>query len=154
MAQINNKEVLKLLQDGANIQIAKEAVPNQLAEKIVPVFETNPTLLRRQTHVYTVVADNQNLVTVPAGKKFLICSAQASGSSVVGASGTIGITKDGAFPVILSIDVPAAAGGSAANAITFNPPIELNAGELCFSGIGVLDSCCYSVSGYYEEVNP
>jgi hypothetical protein len=47
MVQINNKELIKGIADNANIQIAKNPIPDQLADKVVPVMETNPLLLRR-----------------------------------------------------------------------------------------------------------
>jgi hypothetical protein len=46
MAIIYNSEVSKELIDGANIQTSKDLVPNQLADKVVPVMEVNPKLLR------------------------------------------------------------------------------------------------------------
>lgn len=47
MAMIYNSDLSKELIEGAKIQTGKDNVPNQLAEKVVPVMEVNPKLLRR-----------------------------------------------------------------------------------------------------------
>lgn len=49
MSKIYNSDVTKGLAQNAGIQINVDKVPNELAEKIVPTFETNPLLLRRAT---------------------------------------------------------------------------------------------------------
>lgn len=46
MATINNSELTKNIIDGARIQTSYDKVPNQLAEKVVPVMEVNPKLLK------------------------------------------------------------------------------------------------------------
>lgn len=47
MAKIYNSDCTKGLAQNAAIQQNVDRVPNELAEKIVPTFETNPALLRR-----------------------------------------------------------------------------------------------------------
>jgi hypothetical protein len=47
MAKIYNSDVTKGLAKNAGIQISIDKVPNELAEKIVPTFESNPDLLRK-----------------------------------------------------------------------------------------------------------
>lgn len=42
MATINNGKIIKSIIDKAKIQTATDKVPNQLAEKVVPVMEVNP----------------------------------------------------------------------------------------------------------------
>jgi len=59
MAQINNKEVMQKLAETANIQIAKEAIPNQLSEKIVASFETNPKLV----YLNQILGSGSSIVT-------------------------------------------------------------------------------------------
>lgn len=49
MAKIYNTDCTKGLAQNAAIQQNVDRVPNELAEKIVPTFETNPALLRRST---------------------------------------------------------------------------------------------------------
>jgi len=47
MAQIYNTDLSKELIQGASIQVNRDLVPNQLAEKVVPVMEVNPEILRK-----------------------------------------------------------------------------------------------------------
>lgn len=49
MAKIYNTDCTKGLAQNAAIQQNIDKVPNELAEKIVPTFETNPELLRKAT---------------------------------------------------------------------------------------------------------
>lgn len=49
MAKIYNSDVTKELANNAGIQQSVDKTPNELAEKIVPVIETNPELLRKIT---------------------------------------------------------------------------------------------------------
>lgn len=46
MAQIYNTDLIKELKDGAKAQQLRDTLPSQLAEKVVPVMEVNPKLLR------------------------------------------------------------------------------------------------------------
>jgi len=46
MATIYNSDLLKGMQEDASLQVS-QGIPTQLAEKIVPVMETNPNLLRK-----------------------------------------------------------------------------------------------------------
>lgn len=47
MATIYNSDLIKELTSAASIQVSKDKVPNQIAEKVVPVIDVNPKLLRR-----------------------------------------------------------------------------------------------------------
>jgi len=47
MANINNSQLSKELVDGAKIQTSFDKIPSQLADKVVPVMEVNPRLLRK-----------------------------------------------------------------------------------------------------------
>jgi len=46
MAQIYNSDLTKELVQGSKLQQARDIIPNQLADKVVPVMEVNPKLLR------------------------------------------------------------------------------------------------------------
>lgn len=81
MAQINNQQVTKGLADNADIQIARDKIPNELAEKIVPTFETNPKLLRRINIVASASANNAvtgTIYTTPIDKDFFLTSIDLS----------------------------------------------------------------------------
>jgi len=46
MSQIYNSDLTNEIRDGAKIQQNVDTIPNQLADKVVPVMEVNPKLLR------------------------------------------------------------------------------------------------------------
>jgi hypothetical protein len=83
MAQINNKTLIQEIANSANIQISKDSIPNQLAEKVVPTMEVNPKLLRRSLTLGTLSssATGSGVVIAAnsfAGKPFFITGFQVS----------------------------------------------------------------------------
>jgi len=80
-AIINNKQVLIELEKNTNIQIARDKVPNELAEKIVPVFETNPLMFRRiNVHALTSATNaiSATIYTTPTDKDFYLTDCSLS----------------------------------------------------------------------------
>lgn len=80
MAKIYNSDVTKGLSQDAGIQQSIEKVPNELAEKIVPVIETNPDLKRKITIIKSVdvsvtSAGTGPIYTTPANQDFYLCGA-------------------------------------------------------------------------------
>jgi len=76
MAQINNGELIKGMRDNAKI-LQNESAPNQLAEKVVPVMETNPLLLRRiNIHKLANAANatSATIYTTPTDRDFYLTS--------------------------------------------------------------------------------
>lgn len=77
MATIYNSDLSKELVAGARIQQNVDKVPNELAEKVVPVMETNPKLLRR-TNYFKVTSSNATgsltIATSPTDKELYITS--------------------------------------------------------------------------------
>jgi len=45
--KIYNSETIKNIVEGASIQTSIDGIPNELADKVIPVMEVNPKLLRR-----------------------------------------------------------------------------------------------------------
>lgn len=76
MAKIYNSECTKGLAQNARIQQNVDKVPNELAEKIVPTFETNPAALRR-CNILKENGRNSSgsvtLYTTPANQDFYLC---------------------------------------------------------------------------------
>jgi hypothetical protein len=76
MAKIYNSDVTKGLAQNAGIQQNVDKTPNELAEKIVPTFETNPELLRRTNIIKfggTITAvTNVTLYTTPTNQDFYL----------------------------------------------------------------------------------
>lgn len=82
MAQIHNSDLSKELTDGAKIQVSRDAVPNQLAEKVVPVMEVNPKLLKRCKPLVAVSslsnATSATIFTCDSDRDTYLTSAQLS----------------------------------------------------------------------------
>lgn len=77
MAKIYNSDVTKGLAQNAGIQINVDKVPNELAEKIVPTFETNPDKLRKITIVRSGTGA-ATIYTTPTDRDFYLCAAHLS----------------------------------------------------------------------------
>lgn len=78
MATIYNSDLFKELKDGGKIQQLKDDIPNQLAEKIVPVMEVNPKFFRRCNLIKRGSASNATSATVyttPTDRDFFLCAA-------------------------------------------------------------------------------
>jgi hypothetical protein len=75
MATIHNTDLTKELKEGGKLQQLRDVIPSQLADKVVPVMEVNPKLLRitNTTATATVNATGAGTVyTTPADKDFFL----------------------------------------------------------------------------------
>lgn len=78
---INNPDLKRELITGAGIQTAYDSVPSQIAEKVVPVMEVNPKLLRTINIVRRASAVNSTagtIYTTPSDKDFFLCGVSLS----------------------------------------------------------------------------
>jgi len=75
MARINKQEVLQEMQEGLRLDTAKEKTPQELAEKILPVYKVNP---RPRIFVLSdnALNDSDKTITVPAGKQWEVLYGQ------------------------------------------------------------------------------
>ncbi len=91
MATIYNSDLSKELQAGAKIQQNVDVIPNQLAEKVVPVMEVNPKFFRL-TNVYKQVSFTASaggtVYSTPADKSFYLTSITLQNLSDVNADNT------------------------------------------------------------------
>ncbi len=93
MAKIYNSDVTKGLADSAGIQINTDKIPNELAEKIVPTFETNPEQLRKTTIVVHNTGTNATATTIyttPANQDFYLTGYDLSLSKTAAAASARG----------------------------------------------------------------
>jgi len=91
MAKIYNSEVTKDLANNAGIQQNIDKVPNELAEKIVPTFESNPELFRKCNVIITntaVNATNATIYTTPKDRDFYLVGASLSVIKDAGSTST------------------------------------------------------------------
>ena len=76
MATIHNTDLTKELKEGAKLQQLRDLIPSQLADKVVPVMEVNPKLLRRINIVRYREDSNSTggvIYTTPTDKDFYLC---------------------------------------------------------------------------------
>jgi hypothetical protein len=75
MANIYNSDLINEIREGGKIQQNVDNIPNQLADKVVPVMEVNPKILRRINIIkaYTSAATGESTVyTTPTDKDFYL----------------------------------------------------------------------------------
>jgi len=78
MATIYGSELKRELIDAARIQVSKDRVPSEIADKVIPVIEVNPKLLRRCNIIRANDALNATAATIyatPADKEFYLVGA-------------------------------------------------------------------------------
>lgn len=131
MARINNREVLKRIEQDAFIQAGVEQVPNRLSNTVVPVLNCNPLIYCNVAEGYAHDAAS-TIYTTSSKKVTYLIAAQ------------IGVTKDGANasaatslrivvggkdlnPLRLVYEPSTA--GSFHTALSFNVPIKLDKGS-------------------------
>jgi len=163
MATIYNSDLSKELIEGAKIQTSFDSIPNQLAEKVVPVMEVNPKLLRRIDFIksatksvtgastFTSLTDSDVMITnLNVGMiKDVVCDA---------ATGSIEVTiiTDGVSKAIASIPIITLTAQNQIMCINFNPPIKMDR-NTTFSLSGTYAAGVmvrnYTLSGY-QIINP
>lgn len=133
MAKIYNSDCIKGLQKNAGIQQNVDKTPNELAEKIVPTFETNPLILTPMNVVAaagSAASGTTTIYTTPSVNDFYLtnmnvaytCNA-ASDNNQIFARVTPQISN--AITTILKLVRETGAAGSDHAQITFNPPLLL-----------------------------
>jgi len=143
MAQIHNSDLSKEIVQGARLQQNRDIIPNQLAEKVVPVMEVNPTLLKYcniVSHASSVVTGNMIIYTTPTDKDFYLCGLDAAYNKNVTcdvASGLLTITitpKDG-VAVYLNFPIFTLTAEKDGKTINFSRPILMKRGiSFTFTG--------------------
>lgn len=135
MATIHNSELSQELQDAAKIQVSRDKIPSEIAEKVIPVVEVNPRLTRKITHVLAgtnSVGGNTLIYTVPTGKRFLIQACNLSyikDAAATAALYWIQITIRGVTRYLIRIPSITLTADKAQLSQSFPAPIELFAGD-------------------------
>jgi hypothetical protein len=132
MAQIHNSDLSKELIKGGRLQVSRDIVPNQLAEKVVPVMEVNPRLLKTSQIVRGNTATNATSATIyttPTDRDFYLTGASIAVIKDVTSTSTessIKVTIDGSTQRLLSISGITLTAQSSANSINFQNPIKID----------------------------
>ena len=134
MANINNSQLSKELIDGAKIQTSFDKIPTQLADKVVPVMEVNPKMLRRCNLVKSQFASNSTSGTIfatPTDKDTFIvacCLSVIKDVTSTSAFSTITATIDGVAIDLLSIAGLTLTAQSESVAVSFPFPVKIDRG--------------------------
>ena len=163
MAKIYNSDLTKGIADNAKIQINVDRVPDQLADKVVPVMETNPRLLRiakiAQSGALTN-ATSATIYTVPNGVDLYITSACLSMTKDATSTSTVGtmraLTEDGIATTsdILVISGITLTAQHSNVCCSFDTPIKISGGNTVriISGTNVANIIIYgSFTGYLVQ---
>lgn len=162
MAKIYNSDVTKNLQKNAGIQQNKDKTPDELAEKIVPVIETNPALLRIINKSYssnTTTSGGVTIATIPTGKRFYIYSAQINyikdaASDTTTADLYVTTAKNGRID-ILGIGGITLTAQQGTEVVSFAVPIVCEAGDTIgryFVRTAGVNSYYFVINGYLEDI--
>lgn len=135
MATIHNTDLTKELKDGGKLQQLRDVIPSQLADKVVPVMEVNPKLLRRSNIVRSggsITAGSATIYTTPGDKDFYLtaCSASfikdAANDNATGRFNAIVATVEGIAQNLISFAVLTLTAQQQTVTISFPTPIKID----------------------------
>lgn len=164
MATIYNSELLKELKDGGKLQQSRDIIPTQLADKIVPVMEVNPKLMRRCNVLRSgssAVSGSISLYTTPTDRDFFLTSLHLgiikdAACDIATGAVNLGITVDGTARNFISIPVITLTAQNIVRDVAFCTPIKVDRGtSISITGTytaGVM-SRTGGLSGFYSD-NP
>jgi hypothetical protein len=163
MTTIHNSDLSKELREGAKIQISIDKIPTELAEKVVPVMEVNPKMLRYITHSYGDVkttTGSLSPLTFSSTKDTYLTNVNASfvkDATCDIASGSIAINAqpDGSGVVPLAqFSVLTTTAQSGVMNITLNPPMKMKRSSvLTITGTFTAGALARSIAAQYFEVD-
>ncbi len=138
MAIIYNSELSKGIVESARLQQNRDIIPNQLAEKVVPVMEVNPQILRKSKGIPLLLTGLVNttsatIFTSDSIKKTYLTGATLSMIKDATSTATdMGIQFTNADSTVCKICRMAGitlTADSKENSITFDKPIEIKRGS-------------------------
>jgi hypothetical protein len=162
MAQIHNSDLSKELIKGGRLQVSRDVVPNQLAEKVVPVMEVNPKLLKIANIVRSATAVNStssNIYTTPTDRDFYLTFANISVLKDVTSTSTetsIKVTIDGILQRLISIAGISLTPQTLGTSQSFDIPIKIDRGTgiLVTNGTNVANINAWgNIAGYIDDVS-
>jgi len=137
MALINNQAVLQKLVDELRLYPAKDKVPSELADKILPVFQINSEQITVNAPYANVAraavktgVGSSTIYTTPATGKFYLSSVQvstrtSSGVSLKEGTALISCTIDGVSRTMVYVHVVSGVdfGDNSTATVSFNNPV-------------------------------
>lgn len=132
MAKIYNSELTKELTIGARIQTSVDRIPNELADKVVPVMEVNPRLLKFINIVKTAECFDSTTTTIyttPADKEFYLCAFNINVTKSDAASSqksAINAYVNGALTILVRIETLNGVQDSGALSVSLPFPLKID----------------------------
>jgi len=133
MATIYNSNLTKELIDVAKLQTSRDIVPNQIAEKVVPVIDVNPKHSRVINVVRSAAAVNAlatNIYTTPATNQDFyltsLCLSTIKDATATAVTVLIDLTIDGAVRNVMVIGCLTLTAQSGNMALSFPIPIKID----------------------------
>lgn len=134
-AKINNSDLTKALIDGARLHPARDRIPDEIADKVVPVIDVLPEhnrICNSVSSVSTVASGNVTVFTTPADKDFFLVAATLSGAKDAtaddgtGNSFSLSSTINAVSRVLLEINGIALTALTGNQTISYSRPIKLD----------------------------
>lgn len=155
MATNYNSELSKEFTEGGKIQISRDRIPTEFAEKVVPVMEVNPKFFRRINILSTSnkpTTGANTAYTTPTDRDFFLTNVQFSlikDSTCDQATGTVTLTstQDGVSKTIVAIPVITLTAQSESIQVNFPYPIKLDRGVI------VTTTATYTVGVMVRQTN-
>ena len=161
MATIYNSDLFKELASAGKIQVSVDNIPNQLAEKVVPVMEVNPKLLRRTEiirHNDATNATSASIYTTPANADFYLTHLTISTMKDAGSTATfsaISCVIDGITRYAATLGFITLTASRDSLSINFSTPIKIDRN----TSIGIVNSAAAaniiticSIGGYIDYI--
>lgn len=159
MATIYNSDLSKEMTIAGALQTSREKIPNQLAEKVVPVMEVNPKLLRRANICASTSASGAGaatIYTVPAGKEFYLTGINASmikdaaNDHATGNYQLVSTTVGGIATALIRVPIITLTAQNFILSQTFTPPLKIDTSiNLNVATVGAGNFIrCASIQGY------
>lgn len=163
MAQIHNSTLTKELTEGARLQVARDIIPSQIAEKVVPVMEVNPKLLRVDNIIKQGGFTNDTagvIYTTPSGNQdFYLTSVALSVIKDATSTSTLSrirVIVDGVTTYLIPIAHITLTAQNFSYSLTLKNPIKIdrNTSISVITAANVANIACYgSITGYLVD-NP
>lgn len=163
MAQINNSELTKSLIDGARLNTGRDKIPDQIAEKVVPILDTTPDFHRLTeflaSDAQTATQAAAVVYTTHATKKTYLTGVYLQNMSNATADNTSislsVIPKGRARDFILRFMKLTTTAFSQSQFISFNKPLRLEENTtVLFASAFTVGASVSSIQVYGYEVDP
>lgn len=156
MVTIYNSDLSKELRDGTKNQQLRDTLPTQLADKVVPVMEVNPRMLRRITFLKGLGGTGTTTIyTTPVDKEFYLVGCSLSICKVVGDTGSVGYlktTQDGVINSVISYAGVTTTADSQTISRDFSLPIKIDKNTaITITATGAFTRIEANIQGYFVE---